>query len=45
MPQEVPMSSIRRLVADRPAALIGDAAGLGAIVVLLMAALHLPTIL
>ena len=45
MPLEVPMSSIRRLVANRSAALIGDAAGLGAIVLLLVAALHLPSIL
>ena len=39
------MSPIRRLIADRPASLLGDAAGMGAIVVLLVAALHLPSIL
>ncbi len=39
------MSSIRRLIADRPAALIEDAAGMGAIVVLLVAALYLPALL
>ena len=39
------MTPIRTLVADRPAALIGDTAGLGAIVILFLAALHLPAIL
>ena len=38
------MSRLRRLIADRPASLMADAAGAGAIVVLLVAALHLPSI-
>lgn len=39
------MTTIRRQMVRRPAALVGDAAGLGAIVLLFVAALHLPAVL
>ena len=39
------MSSIHRVIADRPAAMIQDAAGMGAIAVLLVAALYLPALI
>ena len=39
------MTPIRHIVSRRPATLVGDAAGMGAIVLLFVAALHLPAIL
>lgn len=39
------MTPIRDLIARRPLSLVGDVAGMGAIVALLAAALHLPAIL
>ena len=39
------MTPVRRLTAHPSVALLGDAAGAGAIVVLLIAALHLPALL
>lgn len=38
------MQTVRRQLRRRPVALMGDAAGLGAIVILLAAALHLPAL-
>lgn len=39
------MTELRQLIVERPAAMVGDVAGAGAIVLLLIAALHLPALL
>lgn len=43
--REPAMMPIRTIVVRRRAALIGDAAGMGAIVLMFFAALHLPALL